>query len=227
MMVWEEIYPIYINLANNRNTNFIVINIFISLLKLIIIMKNIVLFGAPGAGKGTQAVLLKERYNLIHISTGEVFRYNIKKQTELGKLAKTYIDKTQLVPDEVTINMLIAEVERFPNANGFIFDGFPRTRSQAETLDKYMNERDQEINAMIILEVPEDILIKRILSRGLTSGRSNDQSEDKIKIRLQNYYDNTDILKDFYQKQNKYNGIDGVGTVEEIRERIQQIVDKF
>lgn len=226
-MVWEGIYPIYINLANNRNTNFVVINIFISLLKLIIIMKNIVLFGAPGAGKGTQAVLLKERYNLIHISTGEVFRYNIKKQTELGKLAKTYIDKTQLVPDEVTINMLIAEVERFPDANGFIFDGFPRTRSQAETLDKFLNERDQEINAMIILEVPEDILIKRILSRGLTSGRSNDQSEDKIKIRLQNYYDNTDILKDFYQKQNKYNGIDGVGTVEEIRERIQQIVDKF
>ena len=190
-------------------------------------MKNIVLFGAPGAGKGTQAVLLKDKYNLVHISTGEVFRYNIKKQTELGKLAKSYIDKTQLVPDEVTINMLIAEVERFSDANGFIFDGFPRTRSQAEALDKFMNDRGHEINAMIVLEVPEDILIERILSRGLTSGRTNDQSEEKIKIRFQNYFENTDILKDFYQKQNKYYGIDGVGTVEEIRERIQQIVDKF
>ena len=190
-------------------------------------MKNIVLFGAPGAGKGTQAELLKDKYDLIHISTGEVFRYNIKKGTELGKLAKTYIDKTQLVPDEVTIDMLIAEVERFSDANGFIFDGFPRTKSQAEALDRFMNERDHQINAMIVLEVPEDILIKRILSRGLTSGRVNDQSENKIKIRLQNYYDNTDILKAFYQKQNKYYRIDGVGTIEEISNRIQQVFDKL
>jgi len=190
-------------------------------------MKNIVLFGAPGAGKGTQAELLKDKYKLIHISTGEVFRHNIKELTELGKLAKTYIDKTQLVPDEVTIKMLIAEVEKYPEANGFIFDGFPRTKSQAESLDKFLKERDHEINAMIVLEVPENILIERILSRGLTSGRTNDQSEEKIKIRLQNYYDNTDILKNFYQKQNKYHGINGVGTVEEIKERIQQIVEKF
>jgi len=190
-------------------------------------MKNIVLFGAPGAGKGTQAELLKDKYNLIHISTGEVFRQNIKGQTELGKLAKTYIDKTLLVPDEVTINMLIAEVEKYPEANGFIFDGFPRTKSQAESLDKFFKERDHKINAMMVLEVPENILIERILSRGLTSNRSNDQSEEKIKKRLQNYYTNIDILKNFYQKQNKYYGINGVGTVKEISERIQQVVDKF
>ncbi len=188
-------------------------------------MKNIVLFGAPGAGKGTQAELLRDKYNLIHISTGEVFRQNIKEETELGKLAKTFINKTQLVPDEITINMLKKEVEKYPESNGFIFDGFPRTKNQAVAFDEFLNEKDQQVNGMIALEVPENILIKRILLRGLTSGRINDQSEDKIKIRLQDYHDNTEILINYYQKQNKFYGVDGVGTIEEISKRIQQVFD--
>ncbi len=190
-------------------------------------MKNIVLFGAPGAGKGTQAQLLEDKYDLEHISTGEVFRYNIKKDTELGKLAKSYINKTQLVPDDVTIKMLIKEVERFPDANGIIFDGFPRTVVQANALCEFLTKRNDTINAMIALEVPEDILIERILLRGKTSGRINDQSETKVRIRLKDYQDNTFILKDYYQKQYKYYGIDGVGTIEEISSRIQQVFDKL
>ncbi len=190
-------------------------------------MKNIVLFGAPGAGKGTQAKLLKDRYNLVHISTGEVFRYNIKKQTELGNLAKTYIDKTQLVPDDVTIKMLINEIERFPDAKGIIFDGFPRTEHQADSLSDFLSSKGDKVDAMIALEVPDPVLIERILIRGKSSGRVNDQSEDRIRIRLENYHENTDILKDYYQKQGKYHGIDGVGTVEDIAKRIQQVYDKL
>jgi adenylate kinase len=190
-------------------------------------MKNIILFGAPGAGKGTQAKLLKSKYGLIHISTGEVFRYHIKKQTDLGKLAKTYIDKTQLVPDDVTIKMLINEVERFPDAKGIIFDGFPRTKYQADSLCTFLRSKGDMINAMIALEVPDQVLIERILLRGKSSGRVNDQSEDRIKIRLQNYHENTDILKSYYQKLGKYHGIDGVGSMEEIAKRIQQVYDKL
>ena len=119
-------------------------------------MKNIVLFGPPGAGKGTQAELLKGKYNLVHISTGDVFRFNIKNETELGILAKTFMDKGDLVPDEVTINMLEAEVDKNTNANGFIFDGFPRTQSQAEALDGFLSTKGEKINGMVALEVPED-----------------------------------------------------------------------
>jgi len=190
-------------------------------------MKNIVLFGAPGAGKGTQAEMLKEQCGMIHISTGEVFRYNINKNTELGKIAKSYIQKTQLVPDDVTINMLFKEVERFPDAIGIIFDGFPRTIAQAEALDEFLTKRNDVINAMIALEVPDQILIDRILARGKTSGRSNDQSEEKIRVRLKDYYDNTEILKNYYQKHNKYYGVNGIGTIEEINKRIRKITNEL
>lgn len=190
-------------------------------------MKNIVLFGPPGAGKGTQADLLKNKYNLIHISTGEVFRQNIKEETELGKLAKTYIDQTKLVPDQVTIDMLISEVEKHPEADGFILDGFPRTDSQADALDEFLKKKNQIINAMIALEVPEELLIERILSRGLTSGRANDQTEEKIRIRLKTYREKTEILKEHYRNQNKCHRIDGVGTIEEISKRIQKVFDKL
>lgn len=134
-------------------------------------MTNLVLFGPPGAGKGTQANFLKEKYNLVHISTGDVFRFNIKNETALGMLAKSFIDKGELVPDQVTIDMLNAEVEKNADAKGFIFDGFPRTNAQAESLDKLMEAKDSQINAMIALEVDDEILVGRLLERGKTSGR--------------------------------------------------------
>jgi len=190
-------------------------------------MKNIVLFGPPGAGKGTQAVLLKDKYNLVHISTGDVFRYNIKNETELGKLAKSYIDNGDLVPDEVTINMLKAEVNNNPDAEGFIFDGFPRTESQAVSLDAFLNDKNESINGMVALEVPEDLLVERILNRGKTSGRADDQDVEKIKNRFQEYETKTSILKEYYQNQNKYFGIDGVGSIEEITSRLEKVFDNL
>ena len=190
-------------------------------------MKNIVLFGPPGAGKGTQATLLKDKYDLVHISTGDVFRYNIKNKTELGLLAKTYIDAGDLVPDEVTINMLKAEVEKNINANGIIFDGFPRTQSQAEALDVFLTEKGEQINGMVALEVPEDLLVGRLLERGKTSGRSDDTDESKIRNRFNEYNTKTAILKDYYQAQNNYFGINGVGSIEDITNRLANVFDKL
>lgn len=188
-------------------------------------MKNIVLFGPPGAGKGTQATLLKEKYHLVHISTGDVFRFNIKNETELGKLAKKYIDAGDLVPDEVTINMLKDEVEKNSDADGIIFDGFPRTDSQATVLDTFLKQKGTQIDAMIALEVPQDILVERILERGKTSGRTDDTDTEKIRNRFNEYETKTAILKDFYQDQNKYFGINGVGTIDEITNRISQVFE--
>ncbi len=190
-------------------------------------MTNIVLFGPPGAGKGTQAEVLKEKYNLVHISTGDVFRFNIKNETDLGKLAKSYMDKGDLVPDEVTINMLKAEVEKNTDANGFIFDGFPRTESQAKALDAFLEEKGESINGMVALEVAEDLLVARLLKRGETSGRSDDQDESKIRNRFNEYETKTAILKHYYEDQNKYYGVDGVGSVEEITKRLSAVFDRL
>jgi len=188
-------------------------------------MKNIVLFGPPGAGKGTQATLLKEKYNLIHISTGDVFRFNIKNKTELGLLAKTYMDKGDLVPDEVTIEMLKAEVNKNEDANGFIFDGFPRTNSQAEALDTFLAEKEAKINGMVALEVPEDLLVERLLERGKTSGRSDDTDEEKIRNRFNEYNTKTAVLKDYYQAQGNYYGVNGVGSIEDITKNLAAVFD--
>jgi len=190
-------------------------------------MKNIVLFGPPGAGKGTQAEFLKEMYQLVHISTGDVFRFNIKNKTELGLLAKKYMDEGNLVPDQVTINMLKAEVEKNTDANGFIFDGFPRTESQAEALDTFLAEKGEQINAMIALEVPEDLLVERLLERGKTSGRADDIDETKIRNRFNEYNTKTAVLKDYFNAQEKYYGVNGVGSIEDITQRLATVFDKL
>ncbi|CAM4183745.1 adenylate kinase [Gillisia hiemivivida] len=190
-------------------------------------MTNLVLFGPPGAGKGTQANFLKEKYNLIHISTGDVFRYNIKNETELGLHAKSFMDKGQLVPDDVTIKMLGAEVDKNTDANGFIFDGFPRTVAQAEALAELMKEKNTEVSAMIALEVDDEVLVERLLERGKTSGRKDDADETIIRNRIHIYYEETAILKQFYLKEDKYFGVDGVGSISEITERISKVIDSL
>lgn len=190
-------------------------------------MKNIVLFGPPGAGKGTQATSLKDHYNLVHISTGDVFRYNIKNKTKLGMSAKAFMDMGDLVPDELTINMLKEEVKKNLDAVGIIFDGFPRTASQAKELDIFLTEKGEEIKAMVALEVDEDELVKRLLERGKTSGRPDDQDEGKIRNRFNEYANKTAILKDYYEAQGKYYGVNGLGSIEEITERLKIVFDKL
>jgi adenylate kinase len=190
-------------------------------------MTNLVLFGPPGAGKGTQADILKEKYQLIHISTGDVFRYNIKNKTELGLNAKSFIDKGQLVPDEVTIKMLNAEVDKNEGANGFIFDGFPRTAAQADALAELLKLKNTEVTAMIALEVDDEILVGRLLERGKTSGRKDDADESVIRNRIEVYYNETAVLKEYYKKQDKYYGVDGVGSIEEITQRLSAVIDKL
>jgi adenylate kinase len=190
-------------------------------------MINLVLFGKPGAGKGTQAGFLKDKYNLKHISTGDVFRYNMKNDTELGKLAKSYIDKGDLVPDEVTIKMLQDEVEKNPEAAGFIFDGFPRTAAQAEALDNFLESKDMQVDATIALEADDDILVARLLERGKESGRTDDQDESKIRNRFDEYNQKTAPLKDYYSKQDKFHSVNGIGDITEITDRLAKVIDNL
>lgn len=190
-------------------------------------MKILVFFGKPGAGKGTQAALLKEQYSLVHISTGDLFRYNIKNQTALGKLAQSYIDAGDLVPDQVTIDMLEAEVENNPEAKGFIFDGFPRTQAQAKALDAFLTGRALSVTATIALEAADDILVDRLLKRGETSGRTDDQDEAKIRNRFEEYNQKTAPLKSYYEDQGKFYTLDGIGTMEEISNRLKTLIDSL
>ena len=188
-------------------------------------MLNLVLFGPPGAGKGTQAARLVEKYHLVHLSTGDIFRSNIKEGTDLGQLAKSYIDKGALVPDEVTIGMLEAEVNSNSNAKGFIFDGFPRTAAQAKALDAFLSSKGTQVASMLALEVDENELITRLLERGKSSGRADDQDAGIIKNRIQVYENETAVLKTYYANQNKFFGIEGIGSIESITLGLCKAID--
>ncbi|NEN22442.1 adenylate kinase [Cryomorpha ignava] len=189
-------------------------------------MINIVLFGPPGAGKGTQAERLVERYNLVHLSTGDVFRRNIKGGTELGSLAKKYMDGGNLVPDEVTIKMLESEANQHPDANGFIFDGFPRTQPQAKALDTFLESKNQSISLMLSLNVEDNELKNRLMKRAETSGRTDDADPEIIANRIDVYKRDTAPVADYYSAQNKLVEINGIGSINEISQRLFDAVDK-
>ncbi|KGO84208.1 MULTISPECIES: adenylate kinase [Flavobacterium] len=190
-------------------------------------MVNIVLFGKPGAGKGTQAEFLKEKYNLTHISTGDVFRYNLKNGTELGKQAQVFIDKGELVPDALTIKMLQDEVEKNPDTKGFLFDGFPRTVAQADALDEFLKTKGWEVTATVALEADDEILVQRLLERGKTSGRADDQDENLIRNRYQEYNEKTAPLIEYYKGQGKFFAVNGIGEISEVTQRLSLIIDKL
>jgi adenylate kinase len=190
-------------------------------------MVNIILFGPPGSGKGTQAKKLVEKYNLLHISTGDLFRYEMGNNTPLGKEAKSYIDKGELVPDSVTVGMLRNKVEANPDVAGYIFDGFPRTIPQSEALDELLAEKDQEVHRLLMLDVPDDEIVQRILERGKTSGRKDDLNETIIRNRIEVYKNETTPVYDFYQEQGKSVTINGVGSIEEIFDRLCQEIGQL
>ncbi|WP_120488823.1 adenylate kinase [Bergeyella cardium] len=191
-------------------------------------MINIVLFGPPGSGKGTQAQNLIQKFNLKQISTGDLFRYNIKNETELGKLAKSYIDRGELVPDQVTCDMLREEVQKPTDTNGFIFDGVPRTVAQTEAVEKIVKEvLGSEISICLALMVEDEILVQRLLKRGETSGRTDDADENIIRNRIKEYYAKTAEVAELYKKQGKYVEINGVGEIDEISEKLYAEVEKM
>ncbi len=188
-------------------------------------MINLVLFGPPGAGKGTQAERLTEKYNLVHLSTGDIFRSNIKGGTELGKLAQSYMDAGNLVPDEVTIKMLESEVDARPDAGGFIFDGFPRTETQAKALDSFLNSKGTEVTMMLALTVDDEELKTRLLKRAETSGRADDADPKIIENRIAVYKKETAPVAEYYRKQHKLREVNGVGSIDEISRRLYEAVE--
>ncbi|MEQ8580924.1 MAG: adenylate kinase [Marinoscillum sp.] len=190
-------------------------------------MLNIVLFGPPGAGKGTQSENIIEKYQLAHISTGDLFRKHLGEGTELGKLAQKYMDEGKLVPDEVVVGMVEDKIKETLDAQGFIFDGFPRTINQAAELDKMLAEHDLKISGMVALEVPEDELRTRIKERAKTSGRVDDQDDAKITTRIRVYEEETSPVAGYYKQQGKFNGINGVGTIDGIFNQICTVIDSF
>jgi len=190
-------------------------------------MINLVLFGPPGSGKGTQAAFLIEKYSLIHISTGDLFRYEMSHHTKLGQEAKAFMAKGELVPDSVTIGMLRNKVEKHPEAQGFIFDGFPRTIPQAEALDALLISKGTEVAGLISLEVGEEEIVQRILLRGQTSGRADDNDEATVRKRIAVYKSETAPVFDYYAAKGKGHIINGLGTIDEIAERLKAVVESL
>lgn len=188
-------------------------------------MINIVLFGAPGCGKGTQAALLKEQFGIEHVSTGEVIRGHIRRGTELGKAVQACIERGELAPDELVINMIADYVAEHKDSAGCIFDGFPRTTAQAVAFDKILAEHGLQVDLMVQIKVEESELIRRILLRGKESGRADDSSEEVIRQRLEVYWQQTAVVADHYAAQNKYNRIDGMGTIEQVNGRIKALIE--
>ena len=188
-------------------------------------MVNIVLFGAPGCGKGTQAQRLKEHYGIDHVSTGEVIRDEIRRGTELGRSMESYIKEGKLAPDSIVIGMIANYVADHLDAKGCIFDGFPRTTVQAEEFDKILARHGLKVDIMVDIHVPEEELVRRILLRGKDSGRADDASEEVIRGRLDVYHKQTAVVADYYVGQNKYALVDGVGTMDEVFDRIAAVID--
>ena len=190
-------------------------------------MLNIILFGPPGSGKGTQAAKLIDKYNLFHISTGDMFRYELSHNTELGQLARSYMEKGQLVPDSVTISMLQKRVQDNPDVKGFIFDGFPRTTTQAQALDAFLAQRGESITGLIELVVNEDEIVKRILLRGASSGRADDNDEAIIRNRFTVYRNETTPVGEHYTALDKAQKVEGVGTIDEIFDKLCATIDRL
>ncbi len=190
-------------------------------------MINLILFGPPGSGKGTQASNLVEKYNLLHISTGDLFRFNLKNNTPLGEEARSYIDKGELVPDAVTIKMLKAKVEENPDVKGFIFDGYPRTIPQSEALNEFLQEKGEKVSKLVMLDVPDEELMSRLLNRGKTSGRADDLDSDIIQNRLNVYKETTFPVFNFYLKDNTSVKVWGVGPLDTIFQRLCLEIDSI
>lgn len=190
------------------------------------LMYNLILFGPPGSGKGTQAAKLVEAHGFLHISTGDMFRYELKNNTELGQEARAYMDKGDLVPDEVTIAMLRKRVEDNPGVPGIIFDGFPRTPPQAEALNELMDQLDTQINALILLDIDEETVVQRILGRGATSGRADDAAVDTIKTRYANFLKYTSPVFAYYEELELAHRVDGLKSIEEVADSVKEVVEK-
>lgn len=190
-------------------------------------MLNLVLFGPPGAGKGTQAEFLEKSFKLIHLSTGDLLRSELAARTELGLEAKKYMDKGELVPDSVVIGMIKSKLQSVKDAHGFIFDGFPRTVEQADALDKLLNENGTPVSGMLSLEVEKQELIDRLMNRGRISGRADDQDHSVIENRINVYNEKTAPLIDYYKKQGKHFGVNGMGSIEDITDRLKSVIDSL